>query len=148
MTLPYEKFSREWVINEWLPALRSRKYKQAHGVLALDEERMCCLGVACDILDPSLWRQGAESEGTIPIVWGDYTYHDHFKVDMREALNEIGWDIDLMREKTSQKLGRSADDLEDWGWSADTCLSYTNDTDESYTYAEVIALIEACLEEK
>jgi hypothetical protein len=99
-------------------------------------------------LDPSLWRQGAESEGTIPIVWGDYTCSVSFKSDMRGALNKIGWDMDLMREMVSQKLGCSANDLENWGWSAEMFMAYTNDTDESCTYAEVIDLIAACLGEE
>lgn len=40
---------------KWVAALRSGTYQQAHGTLKDIEGRMCCLGVACDLIDPSKW---------------------------------------------------------------------------------------------
>lgn len=39
----------------WIAALRSGKYKQAQGRLKTDVG-FCCLGVACDMVDPQTWR--------------------------------------------------------------------------------------------
>ncbi len=39
----------------WVAALRSGKYQQAKTRLR-KAEGYCCLGVACDIHDPTLWR--------------------------------------------------------------------------------------------
>ena len=41
----------------WVEALRSGKYKQARKVLRSSEDFFCCLGVACDIADASVWHQ-------------------------------------------------------------------------------------------
>jgi hypothetical protein len=41
-------------VREWIAALRSGKYPQARGALQ-DSDGFCCLGVACDLYDPSLW---------------------------------------------------------------------------------------------
>ena len=46
----------------WLEALRSGKYEQGTDALRR-EEKFCCLGVLCDIYDPSGWK--GVSEGLI-----------------------------------------------------------------------------------
>lgn len=38
----------------WVKALRSGEYQQTQGVLTTLSE-FCCLGVACDLLDPDGW---------------------------------------------------------------------------------------------
>lgn len=40
---------------DWLAALRSGDYKQTQGRLRRDEG-FCCMGVLCDVIDPSKWR--------------------------------------------------------------------------------------------
>ncbi len=57
---------------KWVKALRSGRYKQAHKALRrpilLDtgESKIgyCCLGVACDLIDPSIWEPSKNPEGT------------------------------------------------------------------------------------
>jgi hypothetical protein len=48
------EYNREFILNEWLPALRSGEYKQGDGALLShneqDEPLYCCLGVACQLL--------------------------------------------------------------------------------------------------
>jgi hypothetical protein len=42
----------------WLAALRSGEYKQGQHALRSDdgdERRYCCLGVLCDLIDPTGW---------------------------------------------------------------------------------------------
>ena len=46
---------------KWLKALRSGKYKQGMGTLRI-EDRFCCLGVLCDLLDPKKWEQDEYDE--------------------------------------------------------------------------------------
>lgn len=44
----------EFTKKEWIPALRSGKYKQGRGNLHKSDETYCCLGVACDLLKDKL----------------------------------------------------------------------------------------------
>lgn len=41
---------------KWLEALRSGKYKQGLNLLRKGDE-FCCMGVACDLIDPSGWKK-------------------------------------------------------------------------------------------
>ena len=41
----------------WVAALRSGKYEQGRGVMRKGD-RFCCLGVACDLIDPGAWGDG------------------------------------------------------------------------------------------
>lgn len=49
----------EWKM-KWLRALRSGKYKQTEGALNKGNQRMCCLGVLCDIVDPKGWTKTSD----------------------------------------------------------------------------------------
>lgn len=40
---------------KWLEALRSGRYEQGRGVLRSRADRFCCLGILCDLIDPSGW---------------------------------------------------------------------------------------------
>lgn len=48
-------------IREWIEALRSGKYLQGQQALCRtygekpSDRKYCCLGVACDLIDPNLW---------------------------------------------------------------------------------------------
>jgi hypothetical protein len=46
------------VRKRWLDALRSGKYQQAKTVLRTENDRYCCLGVLCEIVDPEGWTPG------------------------------------------------------------------------------------------
>lgn len=39
---------------KWLAALRGEQYQQGRGTLR-SFDRFCCLGVLCDVIDPSRW---------------------------------------------------------------------------------------------
>ncbi len=49
---------------EWIAALRSGEYAQATGYLRTPDG-FCCLGVACDLIDPSRW--GAREIVKVPM---------------------------------------------------------------------------------
>ena len=40
---------------KWVAALRSGKYQQGRDVLR-NGDKFCCLGVACDLIDPDAWE--------------------------------------------------------------------------------------------
>lgn len=54
---------------KWLEALRSGKYEQGHYDLRR-KNGYCCLGVLCDIIDPSAWNKVSESEKYTTYTWG------------------------------------------------------------------------------
>lgn len=39
----------------WIAALRSGRYQQGEHVLRSEDNKFCCLGVACNLIDPSAW---------------------------------------------------------------------------------------------
>src|SRR6056297_2776684 len=41
---------------KWIDALRSGKYEQNISALRSNDNKFCCLGVLCDIYDPTKWR--------------------------------------------------------------------------------------------
>ena len=50
----FENMNPEWK-DRWVTALRSGKYEQGAGNLMGEEDTFCCLGVLCNIFDPSGW---------------------------------------------------------------------------------------------
>jgi hypothetical protein len=46
------------VRQRWLDALRSGKYEQATHVLRTEDDKYCCLGVLCEVIDPEGWNPG------------------------------------------------------------------------------------------
>ena len=40
----------------WIQALRDGEYRQNNGCLRSKNDEFCCLGVACNVYDPSGWR--------------------------------------------------------------------------------------------
>lgn len=46
----------------WLDALKSGNYQQGRFDLRPDADHYCCLGVACDVIDPGDWIFGVDSE--------------------------------------------------------------------------------------
>lgn len=57
MELPVD-FNGSEFLDRWIAALRSGTYTQAQGGLRRPEG-FCCLGVACDVFDPTKWRATA-----------------------------------------------------------------------------------------
>lgn len=52
---------------KWCEALRSGKYEQGTGYLRAND-KFCCLGVLCDVIDPLEWR----FEDNSPCRYGTY----------------------------------------------------------------------------
>ena len=64
------------LIRKWYEALRSKKYVQGESALRPEEETYCCLGVLCDIYNPSRWTKKVEGGGGFDCYfhyyWGDH----------------------------------------------------------------------------
>lgn len=43
--------------DKWEAALRSGRYKQGMGQLRSEAGRYCCIGVLCDVVDPTGWSR-------------------------------------------------------------------------------------------
>ena len=52
---------------KWIAALRSGKYRQTRGRLN-DADGFCCLGVACDVFDPTGWKQSFPHSAKIGVM--------------------------------------------------------------------------------
>ncbi len=85
--MPYPKMKPE-VKAEWLKALRSGKYKQTVGSLCRVEAGQlcyCCLGVLCDVRDPTRWSPTPEG----------FMGRVHYNVPLSGVLSLISTDMFL-----------------------------------------------------
>lgn len=57
--------------HDWCDALRSGKYSQAQYVLRDMKDRMCCLGVRCDMHNPSFWKKQVVRDDKYDWTYGD-----------------------------------------------------------------------------
>lgn len=67
---------------KWVEALRSGQYTQGKGVLRTGADRFCCLGVLCDLVDPSGWGQLSAVETCVD---GRDMELDAYSYEYREA---------------------------------------------------------------
>ncbi len=100
--------------SKWLEALRSEKYKQGKSVLRDTNNNFCCLGVLCDLVDPSGW--GQRHGDAIPYK------NDHFSLP-REIAVKVG----------------IRDGYGSWK-SGEKCLATENDNGKSFS--EIANIIE------
>lgn len=103
----------ETVRTKWIEALRSGKYKQGTCCLRSAGDRFCCLGVLCDVVDPTCWEltggdvyMGPDSTATIGphvrerIGWGGFLAADQtielmrVNDDMLSSFDEIAYWIE------------------------------------------------------
>jgi hypothetical protein len=101
-------------VETWCEALESGRYKQGRSALRRDDA-FCCLGVACDLLDPTGWRadgiyeDSEEDESEVELtavprrVLGLADYTGSFALeDLPEPLRaEVAGHIDRRRGATS-----------------------------------------------
>jgi hypothetical protein len=53
---------KKTVANKWIKALRSGKYEQGKNCLRSFDDKFCCLGVLCDIMDIPHWKLPTASD--------------------------------------------------------------------------------------
>lgn len=72
---------------DWVEALRSRRYQQGRGCLRSPDDKYCCLGVLCDVIDNSKWEPDIEIEC---FGWGDNDIVKNISGFDQKQLEEIG----------------------------------------------------------
>jgi hypothetical protein len=90
------------LIEQWVEALRSMKYKQGKKVLRSPNDEFCCLGVLCDVAHPENW------------VCSIYSYFDFdgklFDLS-HKMLQEVGLD------RNTETILLRMNDEQDWPFS-------------------------------
>lgn len=66
--MSYPKLNPEFKVR-WLAALRSGEYKQGKDYLRKNDS-FCCLGVACNLIDPNNWVAPPQSITTGVLAYG------------------------------------------------------------------------------
>ncbi len=89
---------------KWVAALRSGEYTQARGTLRTEDDKFCCLGVLCNLVNPKSWLK----------VGGGYVYQNVEQIMPLSTATEgsvgvIGRLIDM---NDIDKL--SFDEIADW----------------------------------
>lgn len=106
-----------------LTALRSGKYKQGQNRLRGLGDKFCCLGVVCDVIDPTKWTFNHNS----------YPVYDEMDTYLPPSIRKIIGDLDYIvdvkyRERETGNLIR---------------LSILNDFEkEPFTFSQIADLIE------
>lgn len=76
---------------KWLEALRSGKYQQGKSRLRADD-RFCCIGVLCDVLNADAWAHSSVEIGEF--YWRDPQGYKVFAALLPEALETTGLSSD------------------------------------------------------
>ena len=107
---------------KWVAALRSGKYQQGINVLRKGD-KFCCLGVACDLIDPDAWESTNITVMVPGMKWPGAW-------ESTSTYNIFGW----------QGLTAKTVDLPFIGISDAETLSNINDS--GYTFEEIADYIE------
>lgn len=59
-------------VRKWIRALRSGDYEQGTSKLRRKEDSFCCLGVACDVVQPDGWANYEAERSYNPEDWTDW----------------------------------------------------------------------------
>lgn len=107
---------------KWVKALRSGKYEQGNGVLRMKEDgedKFCCLGVACDLLRPNLWKD----------------YGDQFAIRMKTGYeSSSGESMGFMPEELAEEIGID--------YATQTMLANMNDDAIDSSFDDIANFIE------
>ena len=67
-----KKMTKKEFMKLWVKALRSGKYEQGEGMLC-QNNKYCCLGVACDLAEKHKVRKLERREGNGIVIWDEET---------------------------------------------------------------------------
>lgn len=139
VALNYSEERIEWMVldpafkEKWLSALRSGRWTQGKGFLNLGST-YCCLGVACDVLDPDGWVEGLS---------GRFSFSGASGFPETETLKQMGW-VDLsagiiITDSLREKFPRLALPR----FSGEECVELTALNDHyDWTFEEIADLLE------
>lgn len=103
--------------DKWIDALLSGAYEQGTSALRTADGKFCCLGVLCDIVDPSGWRDLQDGE---PIL-----YRGETSMPPENVIEAAPWADDLANRN-------------DGSTQPDTPSNY-----HPHTFAEIAEIIRA-----
>ena len=78
----------------WIKALRSGKYQQGQTILRSLDNKFCCLGVLCDILESNNWKRNhfyyaiRDNSATLPDDTQDRCKIDRYSTGTLMQLND------------------------------------------------------------
>lgn len=131
-----KNFDSDFVLNKWVPALRSGEFKQGKGALKavdpLGNAEHCCLGVACELADLPMVELTPRQRERFPDIPSQFTVYT------------IKGDVELgVSQKLAQKIGlRDAyGDFTEGGSVVGTMLPTLNDED-NFTFNDIADVIE------
>lgn len=91
---------------KWLEALRSGNYKQGTGRLRKADNSYCCLGVLCDVIDPTKWMNTEDTYHCYGYRIDDPQFHVYSALSDNQ-LKEIGlpsydmWELIRRNDRSS-----------------------------------------------
>lgn len=132
--MAYKKLKAD-IKAKWLAALRLPGKKQAKGTLRREtpvtgEIGYCCLGVLCDIVDPTRWKRREDSvsyaEGPV-FSWGPFRAFKLMLTDGMEKFKAGGYaNTGVVPPTLAKSIGLTGD--------AQQKLSRMNDDGQSFSY--------------
>jgi hypothetical protein len=113
-------------LKELVAALRSGEYTQARGRLRT-KDQYCCLGVACDLMDPDSWME-ISVESVTPEQ--SYQWRQELNYLDSEAMDHYGF------------LGATTEETESGSFRACSQHKYAQMNDEEKTFSQIADAIE------
>ena len=99
--------------SKWVAALRSGKYKQGQGKLRVND-RYCCLGVLCDIVNPEGWEQIPDPDNKVYANRYRGSCNAHYIPHDLEKDAGLGNSINVLRLAPLNDSGYSFDQIADY----------------------------------
>lgn len=107
------------VFPAWVAALRSERYKQGREKLRSADDKFCCFGVLCDLVDPNGWDTFSDGER----FWVLPNTKEKWRSVIPDLLeDELGLDVDYdssenplttVKLMTMNDTGKSFDEIAD-----------------------------------
>jgi len=103
-------------LKEWIAALRSGEYQQGQELLHPTEDEFCCLGVYCDLIDPTWSLSVFPNTGNNVLTWHtdyrDFAPGENIDMETQEFLAEYWNDA-------GRTFLEIAEYLEEWAYEED-----------------------------
>lgn len=123
------------LFNDWIAALRSGKYHQAHGTLRDNNGGYCCLGVLCNVAGLEEIEHYGDDDEVIDV---EFVYQTTDTVSIGTECLPTAFAMDLGIEEAGNQIGVDPNSSKDEGRKL--ALAYMND--HGKTFAEIADILE------
>ena len=141
----------EELIENWLEALRSGKFKQVQNKLRkdVDKQEFCCLGVLCEISGMGHWEERLNADENATMMWyvpSEDTAgaaRDYLPTEVMAAvgLQDTEGKVSTDNPKVAALLAKIREEDEDHTYVRVTSLAQLND--KGATFEEIADIIES-----